>query len=217
MICLNKYKIIIVKINFLVQNIMSDNIVIWITLFVIAMAVIIKGEEIMNDMTYVYSKETFLQYRVRNLPDKEEAANMLGRTHQRLRKACDILQKNNPNDERVQRLLNRFPNTTLAEADGSGNHTSYSINKGEKIVLCMRAKDGTNSFVDENLLLFVALHELSHIMTKSVGHTEEFWDNFKFVLENCQKEGLYKCIDFSKTPMPYCGITVTNSPLSCGL
>lgn len=194
---------------------MSDKIIIWITVFVIIITVIMKGEEIMGDMTYVQSRETFLQYRVRNLPDKEEASNMLGRTHIKLRKACEILQRNHPEDERVQRLNKRFPDTTLAEADGSGNHTSYSINKGEKIVLCMRSKDGSNSFVDENLLLFVALHELSHIMTKSVGHTQEFWDNFKFVLENCQKDGLYKCIDFSKSPMPYCGITVTNSPLSC--
>ena len=31
--------------------------------------------------------------------------------------------------------------------------------------------------VDKNLLLFVALHELSHIMTVSLNHTEEFWDN----------------------------------------
>ena len=30
---------------------------------------------------------------------------------------------------------------------------------------------------------FVALHELSHVMTVSVGHTQEFWENFKFLLK----------------------------------
>ena len=36
---------------------------------------------------------------------------------------------------------------------------------------------------DENTLTFVALHELSHVMTVSVGHKQEFWDNFKFILK----------------------------------
>ena len=30
--------------------------------------------------------------------------------------------------------------------------------------------------------MFVTLHELAHVMTVSVGHTEEFWTNFKFLL-----------------------------------
>ena len=79
----------------------------------------------------------------------------------------------------------------------------------------MRMKDGTNSLVDDNLLLFVALHELSHIMTKSVGHKQEFWDNFKFVLKEAQDNGYYKCIDFSSRPQKYCGIEVTSSPQPC--
>jgi len=193
----------------------NGSVVLWVTVFVVFMMFLMQADKSWGDMTYMKSRENFKEYRVRNLDDKQEAAEILGRTHERLKKACKLLARNHPNDPRVQRLNNRFPNTTLAEADGSGNHTSYSINKGEKIVLCLRAKDGSNRFVDENLLLFVALHELSHIMTKSVGHTPEFWSNFKFVLENCQRAGLYRCIDFSKTPMPYCGITVTNSPASC--
>ena len=27
------------------------------------------------------------------------------------------------------------------------------------------------------------LHELGHVMTKSIGHKKEFWENFKFLLE----------------------------------
>jgi predicted metal-dependent hydrolase len=193
----------------------NSSIVSYVTLFVLAVIFLVQFDKSYGDMTYVKCKENYIEYRVRNLPDKEKAAELLGKTHERLKKACQILIKRHPNDERVIRLNRRFPKTTLAEADSSGNHTSYSINKGEKIVLCLRAKDGSNRLVDENLLLFVALHELSHIMTKSVGHKPEFWNNFKFVLENCQEEGLYKCIDFTKNPMPYCGITVTNSPASC--
>ena len=37
-----------------------------------------------------------------------------------------------------------------------------------------------NKLIDENTLMFVALHELAHIATESIGHTKEFWANFKF-------------------------------------
>lgn len=194
---------------------MSGSTVLSVTIFVAIMAMLVQADKSFSDMTYVRCRTNGQDYRVRNLEDKQEAAEILGRTHNRLKQACSILQKNHPTDQRVLRLLDRFPNTTLAESDGSGNHTSYSINKGEKIVMCLRSKDGTNRLADENLILFVALHEISHIMTRSVGHSPEFWGNFKFVLENCQQAGLYKCIDFNKNPKRYCGITVNNSPAVC--
>ena len=31
--------------------------------------------------------------------------------------------------------------------------------------------------------MFVIIHELSHIMSKSIGHNSEFYDNFKFLLK----------------------------------
>jgi predicted metal-dependent hydrolase len=166
-------------------------------------------------MTYVVSNINRKKYKVRDLIDKEDAANLLAETHEKLHKVCNILKESNPTDERIKVLIEKFPNTTLQESDGKGSQTSYSINKGEKIVLCLRAKDGSNKLVDKNLLLFVALHELSHIMTKSIGHKPDFWENFKFVLKECQKNGIYKCINFSENPQSYCGITVTSSPFPC--
>ena len=61
--------------------------------------------------------------------------------------------------------------------------------------------------------MFVALHELAHIMTKSIGHTEEFWENFKFLLKESIKMNLYKKIDFQKNPHKYCGIEIKDSPI----
>ena len=60
--------------------------------------------------------------------------------------------------------------------------------------------------------MFVALHELAHVMTKSVGHTEEFWSNFRYLLKNSIKLGIYKYQDFRKKPVKYCGITITDTP-----
>jgi hypothetical protein len=192
-----------------------SNIVLIITAIIVIFILLIKADESFDNMTPVKSSINDTIYRVRKLDDKEQAADMLAETHNILKQVCKILENSNPYDERVKRLIAKFPYTTIQESDGYGSQTSFSINKGEKIVLCLRSKDGTNKFVDKNVLLFVALHEISHIMTVSINHTPEFWDNFKFVLKECQDKGIYKCIDFSSNPQSYCGITVTSSPFPC--
>ena len=194
---------------------MGDTLAYGLTGLVLGVTALMQVEKRFDNMPYVKSDINGKNYRVRKLEDKQQAADFLAETHIKLDEACKILENNHPDDERVIRLKKRFPYTTLAESDGYGSQTSYSINKGEKIVLCLRAKDGSNRLVDKNLLLFVALHELSHIMTKSIGHTDEFWDNFKFVLKNCQGSGLYQCINFEENPKAYCGITVTSTPFPC--
>lgn len=193
----------------------KTDIILIITGVIAVISFLIHSEKHFDNMTYVKARLNNISYRVRKLEDKEEAVELLAEIHEDLKKVCKLLEQEHPDDERVIRLKKRFQNTTLCESDGYGNQTSYSINKGEKIVLCMRAKDASNKIVKKNLLLFVALHELSHITTKSLNHTDEFWDNFKFVLENCQKHGLYKCINFKRNPQSYCGITVMSTPFPC--
>jgi predicted metal-dependent hydrolase len=39
--------------------------------------------------------------------------------------------------------------------------------------------------------MFVAIHEMSHTCTKSVGHKSEFWENFKFLLENAKESKIH--------------------------
>ena len=54
---------------------------------------------------------------------------------------------------------------------------------------------------------------LAHIMTKSIGHTEEFWANMRYLLKKGIKIGVYKPVDYKKNPVPYCGTEITDSPL----
>ena len=51
---------------------------------------------------------------------------------------------------------------------------SFNLNKGEKVVLCIRTRDKKEELIEENTITFVAIHELAHVMTKSVGHTDEW-------------------------------------------
>ena len=99
------------------------------------------------------------------------------------------------------------------ESTPDSKYTSYSVNKGEQIVYCLRSRDSEERLVDLNTILFVALHELSHVMTISVGHTPEFWDNFRFLLANAIHWNMYTAVNFRKTPKAYCGTHITDSPL----
>ena len=163
---------------------------------------------------YVISNFDNRKYLVQKQKDSDYAANLLSVIRSDLAKLCKNLNNKYPNDRRCSRLYRKFNPNVIVENDPGSNHTSYSINKGEKIVLCLRSRDGKNRMVRKNVIMFVALHELAHIMTISVGHTKEFWDNFEFLLEEAVKEGVYKHIDFNSDPHYYCGIKITDSPIS---
>ena len=61
--------------------------------------------------------------------------------------------------------------------------------------------------------MFVAIHELSHMMTIDNGHTKEFWDNMIFLLLEASKLGIYQIVDYRKNPTNYCGMPIDNTPL----
>jgi predicted metal-dependent hydrolase len=170
-------------------------------------------EHLNNEVVYVKSNIDNNEYLVRNLNDKEKAADVLATLRIKLEKICDIMKKKYPNDESVIRMNERFNSDNITESGKNNQYTSYSVNKGEKIVFCIRQKDDNESIVDENTLTFVSIHELAHIMTKSVGHTPEFWSNFKRLLEESVNHNLYTKEDYTSNPKEYCGIKVSDSPL----
>ncbi len=170
-------------------------------------------ESYANEVTSVKSSVDDNEYLVRDRDDKQEAANMLATIRSKLQKLVDSMKLKYPNDESVIRMNKKFNADNISESGKSSQYTSYSVNKGEKIVFCIRQKDENESFVDINTITFVAIHELAHIMTKSVGHTEEFWKNFKLLLEESITIGVYTKEKYSQNPKEYCGIKVTDSPI----
>ena len=58
-----------------------------------------------------------------------------------------------------------------------------------------------------------ALHEMGHVITESIGHTQEFWDNFRYLLQKAISLGIYVKQDFKNNPQEYCGTQITDSPL----
>jgi hypothetical protein len=111
-------------------------------------------------------------------------------------------------------MISNFNPDVLEENDLDASSTSYSENKGEKIVVCLRDKTAKPyPLIDENTVMFVLIHEMAHLMTYSVGHTPEFWTNMRKLLHECIQMGIYQQVNYSKNPVHYCGMTITDTPL----
>jgi hypothetical protein len=165
--------------------------------------------------TSVQSTRDGNTYLVQNLPDKQEAANRLASIREKLTRLIENY-KGDPStmaDPRVKVLVSRFNPHNFSENDITADTTSYSENKGEKIVICLRDKAPPHQFVDDNTVMFVILHEMAHLMTTTVGHTPEFWTNFKRILNDAVQCGIYTAVNYTKQPTPYCGMTITDSPI----
>ena len=182
------------------------------TIFIIGCAVFMFMQNKMNNMTYVRSNVDNKRYLVQNNDDKQNAADMIANINKELLKLVEHLKTAHPNDPRVHRCVNNFIPENVCEAVSKSKHTSYSINKGEKLVICIRSKpDG--KIEEFNKLLFVAIHELGHLGSESIGHNDEFWSTFKFFLEEAVKIGIYKPVNYEENPEEYCGIKITDSPI----
>jgi len=167
-----------------------------------------------KNLTYVVSKIDNRKYLVRNLPDKQEAADMIATVRRNLVKLAQELKKKNEGNIDIERMINNFNPNNIVESEKSSKYTSYSINKGEKTVYCLRSRDDKNELVKLNTIMFVALHELAHTMSKSIGHTKEFWDNFRILLRNAIKLGIYKQVNYNEKPVKYCGVEITDDPMN---
>ena len=121
--------------------------------------------------------------------------------------------KTYPERDNVKRLVKNFNPQRVSETLPTSSYTAYSENKGEKLAFCTTTTKKGTKLIDENTITFVAIHELSHIATKSIGHTPEFWHNFKFLLQNAKKIGIYHPVDYKSNPKVYCGMKITDNPL----
>lgn len=149
-------------------------------------------------------------YQVNELPDKNEAANRIAQIRQRLETLQACLNKNMPDDIRTKRLNERLNLDNIKETPINSDYTSFSVNKGEELSFCVRDKGNGNKIHELNLLMFVTLHEVAHVISESIGHNEEFVTNFAWILKEAIKCGVYIKEDFANNPKMYCGVKVTN-------
>ncbi len=180
--------------------------------FVLFLCLIIYYQSDAYDLKCIISSQDGNRYCVREREKMELAPNLLADVTQKMKDMVKYLKDKKPEDVRTKRLVEGFNLTKISETLPTSELTAYSENKGEKIAFCLnKRKDGTK-LIDINTLTFVALHELSHIATSSVGHGQEFWENFKWILQNAKEAGIYSPIDYKKYPEEYCGMTINDNP-----
>lgn len=148
-------------------------------------------------------------YRVLDRPDSAEAANMLAVVNANLTKLVKHMYAKFSKDKDVGTLYDRYKGEALQEARYDTENTSFSLNKGQAIHLCLRQSNG--QFVDMNTLIYVAIHELAHVMTPTIGHDKSFWSNMQRLVKNASEIKLYDYVDYSKKPTKYCGIQISSS------
>jgi hypothetical protein len=180
--------------------------------FVLLFCLIIYYQSDAFDLKCIIASNDGNRYCVREREKMELAANLLADVTQKMKDIVSFMKEKHPQDTRTQRLVEGFNPKKISETLPTSELTAYSENKGEKIAFCLnQAKNGTK-LIDINTLTFVALHELSHIMTSSVGHKQDFWQNFKWLLQNAKEAGIYSPVDYKKYPQEYCGMTINDNP-----
>jgi hypothetical protein len=188
-----------------------------IIVFIILFAIMLVYHKMNKyDFTYITSNIDGKYYLVRDLYDKQQASDMLALFKKNINDL--IIHLNNKKDPKfepyIERLNEKLKNTIFSENLYDSKYTSYSINKGEELVFCLRSKK-TNEFHDINLVMYVVIHEISHIACPEYNakdpHTALFKELFKYLLLVCMELGIYKKIDFKNNPIEYCGMKITDS------
>lgn len=167
---------------------------------------------------YVVSTVDQRLYKVlERFDDKSTAADTLAAINNTNMKLIDFL-LNHPSEKSRQigtRLKKRYrPNALIENDPPDENNTSYTEDKGKILAMCIREKStGNETIHDHNILVFVSIHELAHIGSINYGHKDEFWNNFEYLLKAAVEAGLYVPVNYSKSPINYCGLGVNYSPI----
>jgi len=184
-----------------------------LAIFVIGVALKMYFESDAFNLKCIVSDVDGNKYCVRERAKLHLAADLLARTTQKLRQLVAYLGKKYPDRANCSRLVNNFDPKTVKEILPTSEFTEYSENKGEKLAFCTTTTKDGDKLIDQNTLMFVAIHELAHLMTVSIGHTQEFWQNFKFLLQNAVNIKIYNPVDYKKKNKNYCGMTITDNPI----
>ena len=150
-------------------------------------------------------------YWVRDKSDKKMAANTLAKIKINMMKLITYLQENKnkfpENMSYIKDLVTRTKVINIMETPADEKYTSYTVNKGEKIVFCLRSKV-IDEIHDMNTLMYVVIHELAHVGCPEYGHTPLFKKIFKFLLEQSIYIGIYEPVDYRIYPQGYCGMVI---------
>ena len=111
----------------------------------------------------------------------------------------DHYSQSDPMVQKLKSIIQKISPEAASKIRVYKGDKSYTINK-RNVYLCLHDENG--EYYSMNTLLYVALHEISHVLCDSIGHTEEFDSIFKEILTKAEKMGYYD--PNLKIPQDYC-------------
>lgn len=216
------YILIIIIVCFIITNILyikntnqNTKIVLYILLIIILVLSVIYYKYNNADVVYETSSLNNVKYLVRDLPDKNVSANMLAQISINMEKLTNYLYENKTkykqHTEHIEQLHSKMKDCIIMENGENDEYTSYSVNKGEQIIFCLRSRNNKDKLHDINLLMYVVLHEMSHVACPEYDHTPLFKEIFAFIATVATELQLYDKIDFSVDNQEYCGMILNES------
>ena len=189
------------------------------TLIIIVFIIVFYIVFIMNNSNLVKFDIDGNTVLVRDTPDKEQSSKLLNELINRMYSLKKYVVDNKNKYPEYIDYINQFnenftkTRTKIYETSLTSEYTSYSINKGEELVFCLRSKS-TGKLHDINLLSYVAVHELAHTACPETGHTPLFNKIFKFLLERAMEIHVYYYEDYANYPVEYCGMKLYTNILN---
>ena len=168
-----------------------------------------------NNIIYIKSKSgnNFLVHKDLNKKDKAE---LLEKVVENMFFLKNHLVKNIDSYPEYKKYIKQLDNnftksrTVIYETDPQSNLTSYSVNKGEELSICLKSKK-TGKLHDVNLLMYVVIHEMAHFGCPEIGHGDLFKKIFKMFIIEAIKLGVYKKENYNSNPVEYCGMVLSSS------
>ena len=163
-------------------------------------------------------------YRVRKGQDMQVRADILAILNGKFQIIVNNL-KNDPEYQQniaVQRLISNWEaGVTLKEIGNMESDAAYVINKRD-MSFCLQKTKNQLVLEELNLITYVAIHELAHIMSEEIGHGSEFIRNFEFLLNYAKQINYYDPLLKRQLPLyiqlnqlntrgSYCGVNLENS------
>lgn len=163
------------------------------------------------DLKCIIASKDGNRYCVRENKHSKEAAELLAEATIRMQKLVDHVAEKYPERDCVKRLVKGFDPKKITETLPTSEYVAYSENKS-KLAFCLTKKKNGNQLIDINTLMFVAIHELSHIANKTVGHKSDFWNIFKFLLIEADEINVYDPVDYKKKNTEFCSMKIKDNP-----
>ena len=152
---------------------------------------------------HVVSKIDGKSYQVKNDHLAQESADILATINQRISLLKTHIEGVDPKPEYTSRLAKHI---TIGE-NILNLDTAFTMFK-KNIYFCLTPKKKDANIYDINTLMYIALHELAHVCSKSSGHTREFKLVYKDLLQRAIDIGVYEYVDYTKYPVDYCGLKI---------